>query len=340
MAGLAAVLIAVARAQWRDLRTLQSIAGNNFFLFVLLLMQDPKSAALFALLIGALILFPLAADPLRLIPPDRLALWPFSRAQFVLLRLASLGLSPVVWIIAVIAARSARLRPVLELAAVFAVMEALLVVTKLLARRLPRWNVLRAVPPIPGTLGEMIRKDIRQIVSTLDFYIACLLAALGIGYRLFSSHPDAAAIPVLTLVVVLAMSTWAQCLFGLDGPGGLTRYQLMPLPGWRILLAKDLAWLAVLLPLVIALDPLAGFTGGFAALAVGHHASVRRPIPQQRQRFTSGSLFPAGLIQVTAMFASGTAVGRLSLWFLPGALAACAASMFFYGYLWDRGAGS
>jgi hypothetical protein len=336
MAGIAAVLTAVARAQWRDLRSLQSIAGNNFFLFVLLLMQDPKSGALFILMIGALILFPLSADPLRTVPGDRLALWPFSPLKRVALRLGSLGLSPVVWILAVLMIRTARLRPVLQLAAVFALLQAVLLVSKQMGRRVPRFNVFHLVPRFPGTLGGFVQKDVRQILSTLDFYIACLLAAGGVAYRVFSSNPDLAAIPILTLMVVLALSTWAQCLFGLDGPSGAMRYRLMPLRGWRILFAKDLAWLVVLAPLVIALSPLTGFTAGFVALAVGHHAAIRRPMPQQRWRFTAGRLFPIGMVQVVAMFAAGTAVERLSLWFLAGSVALWAGSVFVYGYVWDR----
>lgn len=336
MVGIAAVLRAVARAQWRDLRSLQSIGGNNFFLFVLLLMQDPKSGAFFMLLIGALILFPLSADPLRTVPPDRLPLWPFSPAQRVILRLASLFLSPVVWILVVLMIRTARFRPVLELAAIFALLQSLLLVSKQIGRRVPRWDVLHLVPRFPGTLGGLIQKDVRQILSTLDFYIACLLALAVLGYRVLSSQPDLAAVPVMTLMVVLALSTWAQCLFGFDGPAGVMRYRLMPLRSWRILLAKDLAWLAVLTPLVVALSPLAGLTGGLIALAIGHHGAVRRPMPQQRWRFTAGRLFPIGMVQVAAMFAAGTAVERLSLWFLPGSFVVWLGSVFVYGYVWDR----
>ena len=119
-------------------------------------------------------------------------------------------------------------------------------------------------------------------------------------------------------------------------PTGCMRYKLMPVRGWRILFAKDLAWLLIVAALVIGLSPLAGLTGAFVALAVGHHASVRRPVRQQRWRFTSGLLFPVGLVQVAAMFAAGTAVERLSLWFLPGSFALCVSSMFLYGFIWDR----
>ena len=40
MVGIAAVLRALGRAVWRDLRSYNSLIGNNFFLFVLLLAQQ------------------------------------------------------------------------------------------------------------------------------------------------------------------------------------------------------------------------------------------------------------------------------------------------------------
>jgi hypothetical protein len=237
-----------------------------------------------------------------------------------------------VWILAVLLFRTARLRPALAWLLVAACVHAILQ----LARQW-NWSPVRLVPPVPGVLGGFLRKDIRQLLGTFDFYIACLLAAVGIGYRVFSRAPDPAAVPVLALLVVLALSTYAQCLFGLDGAWGVMRYRLMPLRGWRILLLKDAAWLLVLAVLVAGLSPLTGLTAGFAALAVGHHASVLRPRRQQRWRFTSGILLPVGLVQVIALFAAGTAVERVSAWYLAGSIACWALSVALYGYLWDRG---
>jgi hypothetical protein len=337
VAGLAAILSAVVRAQWRDLRSLQSIAGNNFFLFVLLLMQDPRSALFLLVLIGVLVMIPLSADPLRTVPPDRLALWPLSPRRVLTLRVASVPLSPIVWIMAILLIRTGRLRPVLEVAAAAGAVQLIAVASSRFRRRAGQPStVLGGVPALPGRLGGFIAKDLRQLLCTLDFYLACLLAAVGIGYRLFASAADQAALPILTMLVVMALSTHAQCLFGLDGERGVMRYRLMPLRGWRILLAKDSAWLLAAVPLVTALRPTVGLTAGFAALAVGHHASVRRFVPQQRWRFASGLLFPVGVVQVVALFAAGTAVERISGWYLAGAIGLWAASVVVYGFLWDR----
>ena len=40
MAGIAAILRALGRAVWRDLRSYHSLTSNNFFLFVLLLVSE------------------------------------------------------------------------------------------------------------------------------------------------------------------------------------------------------------------------------------------------------------------------------------------------------------
>src|SRR5581483_9748772 len=86
------------RVVWRDLRSYNSLTGNNFFLFVLLLAQQMSSAVFFALILGLLLLFPLSADPLAKVPPERLEAWPITRRGRVILRLGSMVLSPAAWI--------------------------------------------------------------------------------------------------------------------------------------------------------------------------------------------------------------------------------------------------
>ena len=43
----------------------------------------------------------------------------------------------------------------------------------------------RRVPPIPGPLGQLIRKNLREILSTLDFYCAAILSLSVLLWRLF-----------------------------------------------------------------------------------------------------------------------------------------------------------
>ncbi len=336
MAGLLAILKALSRAIGRDLQSFASLKGNNFFLFVALLLQQPQSAEFFMMILGFLLLFPLSSDPLAKIPPDRLALWPLSVQQRLALRLTSIFLSPVLWIAFVILLAKARLTTALLFLAVAIVIQSLTLLSSQAVKRAPQWDLLRRLPDIPGRLGGLIRNNLRQMLTVLDTYTALVLSASALTYRLMSHKPDPNAFPILALLVALALSTYAQCLFGLDAKSGLMRYRLLPLRGWEILLAKDIAYLAVLFVLVLPLAPLPGLTAGLAGLAIGHHASVRTPSPQKRWRFTGGTFFPIGIVQVFAGTALGIAAHRQGLLYFAIALVSFAVSLFCYGIVWDR----
>jgi hypothetical protein len=321
---------------WRDLESYQSLTGNNFFLFVLLLSQQLSASLFFGLILGLLLLFPLSADPLAKIPRERLELWPLSGPARVALRVASIGLSPAAWITVAVVVKTSRVTVALVFLGLAVCAQALSVTGSRLAARMPAWDLPRRVPSLPGRLGGLVRKDLRQMLRVLDFYVALLVSVAGVAFRVAGRGGDAEAFPVLAVLVVLALSTYAQCLFGLDWPDGWTRYHLSPLRGWFILLAKGMAFLAVAAVLTAGLDLLAGVTAALAALAVGHHASVRTPGAQQRWRFTGGTLFPAGLVQVVVMFGVGVGVHRAGTLYLALALAGYAGSLWFYGRDWDR----
>jgi hypothetical protein len=336
LAGLAAIVKALARAIRRDLRSYQSIGGNNFFLFAALLLLQPESAEFFFLIFGCLLLFPLSSDPLATIPPDRLASWPLSNQERLALRLLSIGLSPVTWIaIAIFMAKKQLLTALFFLLAAVAI-QSLTILANQTAKRSPQWNLLRRLPSFPGLLGGLIRNNIRQMLTVLDTYVALVLSLSGLGYRLLSKNPNPSAFPILAILVAMALSTYAQCLFGLDGKSGATRYRLLPLRGWQVLLAKDIAYLAILLVLVLPLGLLPGLTAGLAGLAIGHHAAVRIPLPQKRWRFTGGTLFPIGVLQIFAGTALGIAAERNGLLYFVVAAAGFCISLFSYGMLWDR----
>jgi hypothetical protein len=319
----------------RSVRSIGSVAGNNFFLFVLLLAQQPSSAVFLFLLIGLLILFPLSADPLRAIPRERFALWPFSHREALALRVGTLLLSPLAWLVAAAALLTRRWALALQIAVAGVVIQALIQGTARLRARFPAVSPMWWVPALPGVIGALMRKDLRQFLCSLDLWLSALVAGLTVAYRWLSSKPDMDAIPVMTLMAVLCLSTWTQCLFGYDGEAGRLRYRLFPIRGWRILLAKDLVWIAVCAFLVTPLAPAAGMAAGFAALAVGHHGSVLRTVSQRRWRFTSGHLLPVGLLQAIAIFSTGMAAQRMGIAWLGGSVAAWALSLFAYGFVWD-----
>ena len=138
------------------------------------------------------------------------------------------------------------------------------------------------------------------------------------------------AFMAMALLVVLALASYAQCLFGLDGEGGLARYRLLPLKGWQMLAAKDAAFLLVALALTLPLAPLVGAGAACLALAIGHSPSVHRPRPQTRWRFSTGASIMNGIAQIVLM-----AMAASTIFAHPAAVLACVAawliSLWWYG---------
>lgn len=321
MVRLAAVLRALATATGRRLPGLHALASNHFAIFVLLLTYErPRHGAFFLELMALLLLLPLCGDPLRKVSPERLGLLPLSRRERLGLRLASLALQPALWV-----AFGAFLlgQPGLGWTALLAMAAGFLL------ERIPRpgerrWTLL---PPLPGVLGALVRKELRDLGRVLDVYLAAGIALAAFLFRLWTPSPDPAMVGPLTFVVVLALSTHAQCLLALDGPEGRRRFRLLPLRGWRILLAKDLAHLAILGLLVAPLASMAGLGAGMLSLAAGHAASIRNPEHQRPWRFCASASLGCAALQGAGILAA-IALGP---WCWTLALPAWGASLAWYG---------
>jgi hypothetical protein len=180
-----------------------------------------------------------------------------------------------------------------------------------------------------------MRLQWREMLRTLDPYVALLLVASTELYMVTGGRLDQDAPRIISLVTTLALSTHTQVLLGIDGSGA-ERYRQVPIRGWQILLAKDLAFLSVLGLLVMPLDLLSGIMGGTAALAIGHHRSVLHPARQAPWRFTSGALVPDGLIQTVILFGVGNAARTAGLLLNGLFVLVWLASVLFYGWRWDR----
>jgi hypothetical protein len=338
LAAVGAILNAIARTLWRDLRSVQAIQGNNFFWLIALIMYQQPGSGLFPLVIlVVLVILPFTAEPLRKIPPERLALWPLSAGQRIALRVGGILLSPIAWIAAAILIWTGKIEPAVTIIAAAIIFGAISVRLKRLRARVPQSNLLRLVPSFRGSVGHLFRKDLRQMLCTLDPYIALLLAVSAWTYRLLATAPEPAAFPVLSVMVALALSTYAQSLFGLDAEPGMMRYRLMPIRGWQLLVSKDLAFMGILGFLVLPLSPLTGIAAGLAALVAGRHHSLAQPSMQPRWRLTSGVLFPIGFVQMLCMVITASAVNGASAYWFLGALLLYAASLWWHGREWDCG---
>lgn len=304
-----------------------SFTGNNLFLVsvTLLFFNDPGAFASLNSLIAVVLFFPLSGDPLRLVPADRLRLWPLTARGRMLIRVASPLLSPMTWVVLALALWKGVSRGLWLLVGGLFVMSS--VASALPRRGSAGW---RRVPAFGGRWREIVRLSLRQMLSTLDFYAALLLSAAAAFFRWRGVLAPDGFFP-LTMLVLLAFSTVPQCLFGLDGAGGITRYRLLPLPGRQVLLAKDAAYLALALALTAPLSPLCGLAGALVLLAAGRPVAVRARRTQARWRFQAGDSFGISLLQVGLMAAACAGVNAYgAAVVLPCAGAYCA-STWWYG---------
>lgn len=337
MARIAAVLGALLRLSWREISTDHSIAGNNLLLIVILIGYGGTQAVAFPLLVlGGLFLMAMSVHPLTKVPEDRLRTWPLTPRDRAVLRVCGIAMNPA----ALVLLPMLLIPPVRSLASyLLGGVIALQLVAGLLSGRLlqeQRAALSAWTPPIPTCAGELIRKDLRQLLTYLDVWVSTAFCLGAVIYSFAAEAPDPEAAVVVSCLAAVIMSTSAQCLFGLDGPAGFTRYRLLPLRGWQILAAKGAAWLLLLTLQTVLLSPIAALSAGLVALAMGHHRSVGRPLPQKRWRFTNGSLVMLGLAQSTLAMSAGILAARSQ----PAILAVCAIayvmSLFVYGNRWER----
>lgn len=294
-----ALLRALARCMRRDAGSLLSLKVNNFFLFVMLLIagnvrsgQPPRSAYPFLLLLGLILIFPLSSDPLSKIPGIRLAAWPLTASTRAALRAASIALSPMFWLAVALFMRAS-----ISLAFLFVGLVAAIQGAGAAFRQTTRCRTLKFPPRIPGKYGLLVTLAARQMFRVLDTYLAVAIALVGCLYRFTYSAPDSAAYPILSILIALALSTYAQSLFGLDSPAAWTRYRLIPLTFREILIAKDAAFITYVLLLTVPFSALAGLSFGLTSLAIGHASAFSQRGSLTRWRFCGGRVF-FGALQV------------------------------------------
>jgi hypothetical protein len=333
MARVIAILKALALAYRRDQKSIESVAGNNFFIVSALLLQS--AGGFIYLIIGVVLLFPLSTDPLRKIPASRMALWPIERREHWILRTVSPWINPLSWIITGLAVWAARGKVTLGLWGLVAGLFALGFLLSDLSF-FSTQSLWRLIPNFPGPLNQLVRKNLREMLSTLDLYCALLLTVSVVVYRLLRLPLPPEAFLAITVLVVLALSSYAQCLFGLDGAGGLGRYRLLPLRGWQMLAAKDAAFLLVAIPLTLPLAPLAGIAAALIALTLGHEPSIAQPRKQSRWRFSSGASIVFGIFQAVLMAMAAAGVFFSSPFVVLICAGAWSISIWHYGRVMER----
>lgn len=326
MCRLRAALTALRVASWRDRRSLQSFATNNLFLTCF---AFGAAMAFFFVVMALVLIFPLTSDPLRKFPPERLRMLPLTSLERSVLHLLSPWVNPVTWVIVAFAIWAA-----IDRAPLIALAVLLFPIAGLLFSWLPvgpRRNLWRRLPAFPGPFGQLVRKDIREILCTLDFWFAVLLSLSCLSYRLFVHKLPQDALMVFSILAVLALSTWSQSSFGLDGDDGILRYRLLPVSGWRVLGAKGVAFMLVVTLVALPLSLPTAWAAGLVAFAIGNKHSVVNLRAQRRWRFSSGSNALTSLVQILLTAAAGAATYRVSAWLLVPCLLFFLLATFQFG---------
>jgi hypothetical protein len=331
IARIRAVLKWLARSTKRNQKTF-SFRGNNIFCVAIAMafMLDTALAGILIGLMAVIVVLPMSSDPLRAIPPSRGALWPLEAGDRRLLRFLSPFLNPITWLVLGLVIWK---RVSWGLAA-FA--GGIVLTGFFLSAKSPgRGTFWRSLPRFPSPLNQLIRKNLREMLSTLDFVTAALIAIAALGWRAAGMLPKEAFFP-FTFVAMLALSTCALSLFGLDGAPGLRRYSLLPVRGWQILLAKDIAYIAISLLVALPLYIPGALAAALIALATGHRASVSHQQPQLRWRFQAGPSFGDAITQIVTMTMVGAAVAYSSVFYLAPCVVIWAISLWWFGRDLDR----
>ncbi len=340
MARILAVLSLLKKLMLKELSSASSVRFNNFLFCILFIMSatngGPKvafwSTLLFQIVLLAPLLVTFSVDTQHRLPPERVATWPLTGRQRLLLSSVSFAFNPFFMVLflsylfwmGLAAGLFFLLLAFMAHGAVYAVGS-----LPFKMRTPAGLSLLRTPLGVSGIAQETWREMLR----TLDFWTALLIAVSGTLYRLLGRAPDPEAFPILSLLVGIAMSTMGQRMLRLDDGRALLRYRLLPISGWKLLVTQDMTFLIPLSVMVSLLSLRTGLAFGLAAIAVGRYPSLRQRANQRRWRFVGGD--PRfGVAQVLLGGLAGIGAARAGLWVLAVALALYVVSIFWGEQLW------
>jgi len=344
LAQFLALLSLLKKLMLKELGSLSSVRFNNFLFSILFIVTAgfnsgaPKAAFWSTLLFQIVLLAPLlvtfSVDTQHRLPPERVATWPLTGTQGLLLSSVSFVLNPLFVVLFF-----GYLFWMGLAAGLFFVLLAFIVhVTVYAVGRLPfelRTPASLSISKTPLKFGGIAQEMWREMHGTLDFWAALFIAISGTLYRLFGQAPEPEAFPMLSLFVGIAMSTIGQRMLRLDEGRALLRYRLLPITGWKLLVTQDMTFLISLAVMVSFLSLRTGIAFGLVAIAVGRYPSLRQRANQRRWRFVGGD-WRFGVAQVVLGGFAGIGAARAGLWVLAVAFALYVASIFWGELLWRR----
>lgn len=183
----------------------------------------------------------------------------------------------------------------------------------------------KTIVHLPGRLGGLAQKERRAFSSVLDLWLGLLLVLAACAVSLVASLSPAVRQSIVVIVCVLNANLTLNCL-GLERPAGLNRYQIFPIRGRDLLLAKN-AGLALLVggqllplfvigvwqsgPVQVGAEILAAMVLLLSHLAWGNIVSVFEPLKMHPYRFAPTGEPVVGIL--TILLGSVPGVGMLVL---------------------------
>ncbi|UWZ85550.1 hypothetical protein [Occallatibacter riparius] len=342
MARFLALGVLLKKLMLKELSSFSSVRFNNLLFCIVFIMfakgGTPKvafwSTLFFQIVLLAPLLVTFSVDTQHRLPPERVATWPLTGTQTLLLSSVSFAFNPLFIVLflgylfwmGLAAGLFFLLLGLIVHGAVYAV------------GRLPfkiRTPAHLSISRTPLKVSGIAQATWREMLGTLDFWAALLIAVSGTLYRLFGSAPEPEAFPMLSLFVGIAMSTIGQRMLRLDEGRALLRYRLLPIAGWKLLVTQDMTFLIPLAIMVSLLSLRTGVAFGLVAIAVGRYPSLRQRSGQRRWRFVGGD--PRfGVAQVFLGGLAGIGAARAGLWVVLVAFAIYVISIFCGELLWKR----
>ena len=342
MALFLALVVMLKKLMLKELSSSSSLRFNNLLFCILFIMfakgGTPKvafwSTLLFQIVLLAPLLVTFSVDTQHRLPPERVATWPLTGTQRLLLSSVSFAFNPLFLVLFL-----GYLIWMGLAAGLFFLLLALIVHGTVYAVSRLQFE-LRTPPGLsisrtPFKVSGIAQETWREMLGTLDFWTALLIAVSGTLYRLFGRAPEPEAFPILSLFVGIAMSMIGQRMLRLDEGRALLRYRLLPIAGWKLLVTQDIIFLIPLSVMVSLLSLRTGVAFGLVAIAVGRYPSLRQRANQRRWRFVGGD--PRfGVTQILLGGLAGIGAARTGLWVLAVALALYVVSIFWGEMLWKR----
>lgn len=239
MARLLALVVLLNKLALKELGSVSSVRFNNFLFCILFIMSATGSGAakaafwstlFFQIVLLAPLLVTFSVDTQHRLPPERVSTWPLTGTQRLLLRSVSFAFNPffivlffgyLLWM-GLAAGLFFLLLALTVHGAVYAVCR-----LPFKTRTPEGLSISKASLEVSGIAQETWR----EMLGTLDFWTALLIAVSGTLCRLFGRSPEPEAFPILSLFVGIAMSTIGQRMLRLDEGRALLRYRLLPISG-------------------------------------------------------------------------------------------------------------